>query len=496
MAAADFFHLSTPELARAASPPLALQSEAAPPSPSDEAAARVWGSATPDSDAHTRQSRSAALSDIKFAYVSPSASPASHASPAHSPPTVAIAELPAASPQVQVSDADSVCSAATGGQVPAAHVHRRFRSTDLPSIDSLNALTSEQPDMLKMVPGLDEDMQASLCHWNFDQWSEIETRTRIPYASSAFAALVAIVISRVDKRQSMIAAIAASRTAHEVASTAPLLQALQAAQHAALTVADAAADPEPIAAAHEADAHPAAAHANAPAMQHAAAALPTLPATAPDAAAANAAPASHATAEVADAFPGEASPVPSVSSTESGDNSPKDGVVYCPRVGCSTSFSGPQAKLNLCRHLDRVCLQRDKPLAYSEMAKVRKMELAQCKVCTKFMSARNYRERHSKVCKQLDTDAAEQIVHGRYGKYGSECPYFIKERRQRRWMPHMHPRWSQRSSVDSPLPVYVARRYAWLYMLTHVSICLYARTCTANRHLQRNCVCACVGSIY
>ena len=69
----------------------------------------------------------------------------------------------------------------------------------------------------------------------------------------------------------------------------------------------------------------------------------------------------------------------------------------------------------------------------------------------------------------------------------------------------------QTTAVDAPhAPAMVAKEHCGLAVagVRRASICvavyahagrhmpIYAHTCTANRHVQRNCVCACVGSIY
>jgi hypothetical protein len=112
-----------------------------------------------------------------------------------------------------------------------------------------------------------------------------------------------------------------------------------------------------------------------------------------------------------------------------------DVCVQCPK--CSTGFTGNQPKVNLCIHINSGCLEKSGPFSEAEKARLRALDLADCKKCGKWMARRSVNsQRHKKVCKndrRQPDDAASDgddgsmpPKPGRYGVYGDSPPLGLR----------------------------------------------------------------------
>jgi hypothetical protein len=111
-----------------------------------------------------------------------------------------------------------------------------------------------------------------------------------------------------------------------------------------------------------------------------------------------------------------------------------DHCVQCPK--CSTGFTSNQPKVNLCIHINSGCLAKSGPFSEADKARLRALDLADCKKCGKWMARRSVNsKRHKQVCKNdrheageagsEDGDADVPPKPGRYGVYGDSPPQFV-----------------------------------------------------------------------
>ena len=92
--------------------------------------------------------------------------------------------------------------------------------------------------------------------------------------------------------------------------------------------------------------------------------------------------------------------------------------------------------MNLCIHINNGCLAKSGPFSEADKARLRALDLADCKKCGKWMARRSVNsKRHKQVCKNdrheageagsEDGDADVPPKPGRYGVYGDSPPQFV-----------------------------------------------------------------------
>ena len=312
-------------------------------------------------------------------------------------------------------------------------------------------------DPFRAVPTLGEDQIRSLGTMDCDVWNDLYTVAKVEYGTPQFLAIVELARASQHKDLDMSLATVVAEAAYHASCNAyeQQLRPATAATHARLAATEAieamdaqhAHGSHPQSALPIADAvpmHAAAADAAAAMLASAASAISATGAGATigativprsTAATTQLYPSSSTAQASASGLDGYRSTSPTDSARQWGSQGSAEGhpqqehdedipEIACPHTECKQPFNGQRKKRDLVSHLNQSCPLRHRlgDLSYAELALLRKIDVQRCKVCSKYMSGRYYRQTHTKTCKAIEDAEQPPMEQGVYGSYGDTCP--------------------------------------------------------------------------